>query len=531
MAAWRSISGLGPRCQSLRRRMSKAPPRGSVGQRAIRRTVPLVPTTTIEFDNTFANELDGLYHAVTGAGFPEPKLVKLNRGLAGELGLSADDLTRDGAGIFSANTVPDGAAPLAQVYAGHQFGGFSPQLGDGRALLLGEVIDRNGERRDLQLKGSGPTPFSRGGDGKAALGPVLREYLMGEAMHGLGVPTTRALAAVSTGESVYRPEPLPGAVLARVAASHIRVGTFQYFNAHRETKNLRRIADYAIARHYPEHRDADNPYQALLQSVCDAQAELVASWMQIGFIHGVMNTDNVTISGETIDYGPCAFMDVYDPATVFSSIDRNGRYAFGNQPAIMLWNLARFAEALLPLVHDDGDTAVTCAEEVLESYQPRYQSAWLAGMRAKLGFTEVADDDLALAEGWLSVLEDAKLDFTTAFRTLSAAARGDEAPVMTLAGDAAPMRDWLDKWQARQARQGQPGTAVAAGMDSVNPVYIPRNHKTEEALAAAAEHGDLGPFDALLDAVSNPYEARPGLEQFAAPAPEDFGPYVTFCGT
>jgi len=336
---------------------------------------------------------------------------------------------------------------------------------------------------------------------------------------------------VSTGESVYRPEPLPGAVLARIASSHIRVGTFQYFNAHRETKNLRRLADYTIARHYPAHREVDNPYLALLRSVCDAQASLVARWMQVGFIHGVMNTDNVTVSGETIDYGPCAFMDAYDPATVFSSIDRNGRYAFGNQPAIMLWNLARFAEALLPLLHDDGDAAVACAEEALASYQPSYQSAWLTGMRAKLGFTEAADDDLALAEAWLAILSDDKLDFTSAFRALSDVVRGDDGPVLALGSGSDSLRAWLDKWRARLERQALRGEPVAAGMDAVNPLYIPRNHKTEEALTAAAEHGDLAPFDALLDAVSKPYQARPGLERFATPAPEDFGPYVTFCGT
>ena len=338
------------------------------------------------FDNTYARELEGFYVPWKAAQVARPRLVKLNRELAEELGLDAGALdSEEGARIFAGNETPEGAVPLAQAYAGHQFGGFSPQLGDGRALLLGEVIDRNGRRRDIQLKGSGPTPFSRNGDGRAALGPVLREYLIGEAMHALGIPTTRALAAVLTGEPVFRESALPGAVLTRVAASHIRVGTFQLFAARGEQTKVRRLADYVIDRHYPELKGHANPYLALLERVRDRQAELIASWMHVGFIHGVMNTDNMAISGETIDYGPCAFMDHYDPATVFSSIDTRGRYAYANQPKIAQWNLARLAETLVPLIDADENRAIARATEVVQAFPEIYERHWLKGMRAKLG--------------------------------------------------------------------------------------------------------------------------------------------------
>ena len=484
------------------------------------------------FDNTFAEELEGLYRPAKAAGFTAPKLLKLNGELARELGLDVDAFTEDDAAqVFAGNVVPKGAAPLAQAYAGHQFGGFSAQLGDGRALLLGEIIDVHDRRRDLQLKGSGPTPFSRGGDGKAAVGPVLREYLIGEAMFALGVPTTRALAAVATGEPVYREQPLPGAVLARVASSHIRVGTFEYFSARREEDELRRLADYTVGRHYPQHVAADNRYLELLLSVCSAQAELVARWMHIGFIHGVMNTDNVTVSGETIDYGPCAFMDTYDPETVFSSIDRHGRYAFGEQPKITLWNLSRFAEALLPLLANDQDDAISLAEQALQSYLPQYQAAWLKGMSAKLGLSGTEDSDLKLVEAFLGLLEKQRVDFTMGFRALSAAARGDASPIEALLADRPPLDAWLKSWRTRLDRGSQSPSAAADAMDNVNPLYVPRNHKTEEALAAATDDGDLALFDALLDVVTAPFTEKPGMLEYTRPAPDDFGPYRTFCGT
>jgi uncharacterized protein YdiU (UPF0061 family) len=433
-----------------------------------------------------------------------------------------------GAEIFSGNYAPPGAEPLAQAYAGHQFGNFVPQLGDGRALLLGEVIDTQGRRRDIQFKGSGRTPFSRGGDGKAALGPVLREYILGEAMHALGVPTTRALAAAATGEPVYRETPLPGAVLTRVAASHIRVGTFQFFAARGDTAKLRQLADYTIARHFPDLAGAPNPYLALLTAVADRQASLIAQWMHIGFIHGVMNTDNMAISGETIDYGPCAFLDAYHSATVFSSIDRGGRYAFGQQPQIARWNLARFAETLLPLIHSDPQAAIPEAVAVLETFGGRFDAAWLAGMRAKLGLLgDPQAGDLDLANGFLAILEAQAVDFTLAFRGLAAAALGDHTLVRPLFTDPRPYDAWAERWQGRLADPA----ASARVMDGVNPVYIPRNHIVEAALAAAVERDDLAPFHALLDVLAAPFTARGGLEAYAEPAPRGSAPYRTFCGT
>ena len=368
------------------------------------------------FDNTYARELEGFYVTWKAAQVEQPTLVKFNRGLAQELGLDADALdSEEGGRIFAGNETPEGAAPLAQAYAGHQFGGFVPQLGDGRALLLGEVIDRNGRRRDIQLKGSGPTPFSRAGDGRAALGPVLREYLIGEAMHALGIPTTRALAAVLTGEPVFRETTLPGAVLTRVAASHIRVGTFEFFAARGEQAKVRRLADYVIDRHYPELKGDANPYLGLLERVRDKQAALIARWMHVGFIHGVMNTDNMAISGETIDYGPCAFMDHYDPATVFSSIDTQGRYAYANQPRIAHWNLARFGETLLSLIDADRNRAIARATEVVNAFPEQYERHWLKGMRAKLGLVNEEEADLNLATGFLTAMEGKKVDYTLGF--------------------------------------------------------------------------------------------------------------------
>jgi len=481
------------------------------------------------FDNTYARELEGFYVSWHAAQVAEPRLVKFNCELAEELGLDAAALdSPEGARIFSGNVTPDGAAPLAQVYAGHQFGGFAPQLGDGRALLLGEVIDRHGRRRDIQLKGSGRTPFSRNGDGRAALGPVLREYLMGEAMHALGIPTTRALAAVVTGEPIYREAMLPGAVLTRVAASHIRVGTFQFFAARREQDKLRRLADYVVDRHYPELKDHANPYLGLVECVSERQASLIASWMHVGFVHGVMNTDNMAISGETIDYGPCAFMDRYDPATVFSSIDSRGRYAYGNQPGIAQWNLARLAETLLPLIDADETRAIARATEVIETFSENYKRHWLTGVRAKLGLFSEDETDLNLAENLLAAMKDNNVDFTLAFRYLADAAFGDEKPIRSLFADAAGFDRWNDRWRARLAREDAGPKERADAMRRVSPAFIPRNHRVEEALRAAVEDGDYEPFETLLKILSRPFEDQPEFVAFAEPAPESQERYRTY---
>jgi len=490
------------------------------------------PPPRFGFDNSFARELDGFFVPWRAAAATAPRMLRFNRALAEELGIDADALESDlGAAIFAGNVTPEDAKPLAQAYAGHQFGNFSPQLGDGRALLLGEVVDRNGQRRDVQLKGSGRTPFSRGGDGKAAVGPILREYLIGEAMHALGVPTTRALAAVATGDPVYRETPLPGAVLTRVAASHLRVGTFQFFAAREQTDNVRRLADYAIDRHYPEAREAENPYLAFFTSVRDRQARLIADWMLIGFIHGVMNTDNMTISGETIDYGPCAFMDAFSPKTVFSSIDAQGRYAFGNQPPIAQWNLTRLAETLIPLVHEDEKTAIDLLTEAVNGFRPVYIQAWLSGVAAKLGLSEASEDDFDLAVALLTEMEAGRADFTLTFRRLADVLRGAPSPFEAQFEDPQAIRPWLERWQARGEREAKSPEARAARMDTINPIYIPRNHKVEEALEAAVERDDMAPFEDMLGVISDPYVERPGQDAYARPAPMSDTPYKTFCGT
>ena len=481
------------------------------------------------FDNTYARELEGFYVTWKAAQAARPRVVQLNRELAEELGLDADALnSEEGARIFAGNETPQGAVPLAQVYAGHQFGGFSRQLGDGRALLLGEVIDRNGRRRDIQLKGSGPTPFSRTGDGRAALGPVLREYLIGEGMHALGIPTTRALAAVTTGEPVYRETALPGAVLTRVAASHIRVGTFEFFAARGERAQVGRLADYVIDRHYRELKGDGNPYLGLLERVCDRQAALIASWMHVGFIHGVMNTDNMAISGETIDYGPCAFMDHYDPATVFSSIDSQGRYAYANQPKIAQWNLARLAETLVPLIDSDENRAMARATEVVNAFPEQYERQWLKGMRGKLGLVIENEADLNLAKGFLAAMEDKKVDYTLAFRYLADAAVGQEEPIRALFADASAYELWSGRWRARLAREAATPLARAQAMRRVNPGFIPRNHRVEEALSAATERDDYKPFTTLLNIVSRPFDDQPEFAAFAQPAPDGQDRYQTF---
>ncbi|WP_323766012.1 protein adenylyltransferase SelO [Marinovum sp.] len=489
-------------------------------------------TPRFTFDNSYARELDGFYVPWEGDKVPEPRILLLNTELAEELALDPEALDSDeGAAILAGARAPEGAETLAQAYAGHQFGGFSPQLGDGRAILMGELIDSQGRRRDLHLKGSGRTPFSRGGDGKAVLGPVLREFVIGEAMHALGIPTTRALSAVTTGETIWRETAKPGAVLARVAASHLRVGTFQYFAARGERDRVRQLAEYAIARHDPELAGRDDRYLAFLRAVIRRQAALIAQWMHVGFVHGVMNTDNMTISGETIDYGPCAFIDTFDAKAVFSSIDHGGRYAYGNQPVIAQWNLARLAETLVPLLHDDEKEAIRLATEELEEFPEVYSAHWLAGARAKIGLTEGDDSDIGFVNALYAAMAGQTVDHTLFFRALPQAAEGEDAPVIELFDDATAIREWLPHWRSRLAAEGRDPATLRAAMDAVNPLYIPRNHKVEEALRAAEAEGDMGPITRLLEVLGAPYEERDGLEDYARPAPGSFGPYKTFCGT
>ncbi|MGH1538497.1 MAG: protein adenylyltransferase SelO [Gammaproteobacteria bacterium] len=486
----------------------------------------------INFDNTYAEELQDFYTPCNSTIAPSPVLIKFNHELATQLGINLNELSEtELAAIFSGNHSLDGAFPIAQVYAGHQFGGFSQQLGDGRALLLGEVKDTEGQRFDIQLKGSGRTPYSRGGDGKSALGPVLREYIMSEAMHALGIPTTRALAAVTTGEQVMRTEPLPGGVFTRVASSHIRIGTFQYFAARQETEQVQKLADYTIARHYPHLKDSENPYLAMFAAICDAQASLVAKWMLVGFIHGVMNTDNMTISGETIDYGPCAFMDYYDPATVFSSIDRHGRYAYQNQPSIAQWNLARLAEAILPLFGKDIEKAVAQATEILENFPEQYTQYWLTGMRKKLGLQTEKEEDLSLVNDLLASMDKQKVDYTQLFRHLSKALNEDEQLVYDLFTDASDFKQWVVRWKERLSHESQGISECIQSMNQVNPLYIPRNHKVEEALEAAVNNSNYSKFEILIATLNKPFEQQVNREDYTFPAADEFNPYKTFCGT
>jgi uncharacterized protein YdiU (UPF0061 family) len=489
------------------------------------------------FENTCARLPERFYSRLNPTPVAAPRLIKLNVELARNLGLDPDALaSARGVEILAGNRVAEGSEPLAQAYAGHQFGHFVPQLGDGRANLLGEVIGRDGERYDIQLKGSGPTPFSRAGDGRAALGPVLREYIVSEAMAALGVPTTRALAAVTTGERVLRDMSLPGAVLTRVAASHLRVGTFQYFAAWGDTEGVRILADFAIARHYPEAVQARQPYRALLEGVVARQAQLIAQWMLLGFIHGVMNTDNVSISGETIDYGPCAFMEAFDPATVFSSIDHGGRYAYGNQPRAALWNLARLAEALLPVLAQEAgseETAVAAANEAIAAFEPQFEAARSAGLHRKLGLFAERDGDPALAEDLLQRMATNRADFTLTFRRLCDAVAGPEGDegVRTLFADPGAYDSWAAGWRRRCEEESADKPARAATMRRLNPAIIPRNHLVEAALDAASRRQDFQPFEELLDAVSRPYEERPGLGRYSMPARAEECVLQTFCGT
>ena len=500
-----------------------------------------MPTTSIPFDNTYARDLPGFYAPCQPESVQAPVLLFFNRGLAEELqlGLAGQDDTALTA-MFSGNALPEGAQPIAQAYSGHQFGQFSPQLGDGRALLIGEVIDRQGRRRDIALKGSGRTPFSRRGDGKAAVGPMLREVLIGEAMQALGIPTTRALAVVATGEPVYRERALPGAILTRVAASHVRVGTFQYFAAHGTPEQVRQLADYAIARHFPELAGTEDRYLGFLRAVAGRQAALIAQWMHVGFIHGVMNTDNMGIPGESIDFGPCAFMEAFDPRAVFSSIDEMGRYAYEEQPRIACWNLARLAETLLPLIAGNEGHAISLATEVLDAFPGCYQHDWLAGLRVKLGLRGQVSHgdsvDTALGEGWLDLLHAQRVDFTLAWRRLADAAEGFDAPLRALFAGQPGLDRWLERWRARclaeDATAADAATARANSMRRVNPWLIPRNHRVEEALAAASDEGDLAPFKQLLNALRHPFDEDPALARYAEPATGAFmAEFRTFCGT
>jgi serine/tyrosine/threonine adenylyltransferase len=505
-------------------------------------------TLRIPFDNSYARLPDAFHAHTAPTPVRSPRMIRFNRDLAAELGLDADTIDAldgpAGAEIFSGNRTPDGAEPIATAYAGHQFGGWVPQLGDGRAILLGEVIGVDGVRRDIQLKGAGPTPFSRGGDGRAAVGPVLREYVLSEAMHALGIPTTRALAFVTTGEPVLRERPLPGAVLTRVASSHIRVGTFEYFARRGDNEASRILADHVIARHYPAITDAADAdagarYRALLDAVVAAQAGLVADWLLVGFIHGVMNTDNMSIAGETIDFGPCAFMDEYNAATVFSSIDRAGRYAYANQPTIGQWNLARFAECLLPLMGDDADAAIADATTSLDAFADHFQRAYHAGLRRKVGLATEQEHDVALVRDLLQLMTDHGADFTLTFRRLSDAA-GDpdhDDDVRALFIDTAGIDAWLARWRERLGQEpgGADGAAAAsrraAAMRRVNPAFIPRNHRVEAAIRAAEDHGDFAPFETLLAVLSRPYDDQPAHAGYMKPPQEHERVLRTFCGT
>ena len=491
-------------------------------------------TVHFPFQNTYAALPANFFARVVPTPVAAPRLIKLNRPLAIHLGLDPDLLSSpEGAEILAGKRIPDGADPIAMAYAGHQFGHFVPQLGDGRAILLGEVIDADGVRRDIQLKGSGPTPFSRRGDGRAALGPVLREYIVSEAMAAFGIPTTRSLAAVTTGESVQRETLLPGAVLTRVASSHIRVGTFQYFAARSDTDGVRRLADHVIARHYPDVTAAERPYHALLDGVIARQAELVARWLLVGFIHGVMNTDNTSISGETIDYGPCAFMDHYDPAQVFSSIDEQGRYAYANQPRIALWNLTRLAECLLPLLSDAQDKAVEQAQAALGNFIERFDTAYQAGLRSKLGLFTARDDDRVLAQDLLDAMAKNQADFTLTFRRLSNAALdpAQDGEGRKLFADPASYDEWAVRWRQRLGEEPQDPAERQAAMRAANPAFIPRNHRVEAVIDAAVNRDDFAPFEELLTVLSKPYEDQRAYAGYGDPPEPHQRVLQTFCGT
>lgn len=478
------------------------------------------------FDNSYARLPDRFFSKLNPTPVKAPELVILNRSLALSLGLNEEALeSEEGAEVFAGNRIPEEATPLAQAYAGHQFGHFT-MLGDGRAILLGEQITPKGERFDIQLKGSGQTPYSRGGDGRAALGPMLREYIISEAMHALHIPTTRSLAVVTTGETIIREKELPGAILTRVAASHLRVGTFQYAAQFGTHEDLQTLADYALERHFPNFEKADNRYLFLLEEVMKRQAELIAKWQLVGFVHGVMNTDNMTISGETIDYGPCAFMDTFHYDTVFSSIDYQGRYAYGNQPFIGNWNLARLAESLLPLLHEDEDQALKMAKDTISKFSTLYYNQWIEGMRAKLGIFNEEELDETLIKDLLKMMQKYKADYTNTFRALTL----DQYEGIELFNTDS-FKEWHEQWQARLKRQPESEETVHQLMRKCNPAIIPRNHRVEEALEAAVEKGDYSVMDNLLHVLSDPYAYTKEQEEYAELPPPSCIPYRTFCGT
>jgi len=488
---------------------------------------PSSATAGWHFDNSYTRLPAPFFTRTTPAPVPRPRLVAFNEPLAADLGLDAVVLREAGAAVFAGNELPPGAEPIAQAYAGHQFGHFT-NLGDGRAILLGEQITPDGRRCDIQLKGSGRTPYSRNGDGRAALGPMLREYLVSEGMHALGIPTSRSLAVAATGEAVPRERALPGAVLTRVAASHIRVGTFEYAAALGDPTLLPALLDHTVARHYPAVAAADDKAVAFLDAVVERQAALIARWMLVGFVHGVMNTDNMAVSGETIDYGPCAFLDTYDPTTTFSSIDRDGRYAYGNQPGIAHWNLARLAESLLPLIRGGEEAALDTARAVLATFPERFQRHYRANTRVKLGLTTEEEGDAALFASLLQWMHETRADFTATFAGLASQAEADTPAVCGAGGEA--FAAWCAKWRARLARQPGSRADAAARMRLANPLVIPRNHSVEEALAAA-EAGDIAPFERLLAAIRAPFADKPDSEPYRSGPPAGCGPYRTFCGT
>jgi uncharacterized protein YdiU (UPF0061 family) len=489
----------------------------------------------IAFDNSYVRLPDRFYTRQTPQPVTTPGPIRVNRELATEMGIDADWLDSPaGTQMVAGNAIPPGAEPIATVYAGHQFGGFNPQLGDGRALLLGEIMAPDGRRFDLQLKGSGPTRYSRGGDGRSPVGPVLREYILTETMHRLGVPTTRSLAAATTGDKVARDRFLPGAVLARVASSHIRIGTFEYHAARKDSEALQLLADHVIDRHYPEARDSENPVLALLEAVIAKQAHLIAQWQLLGFIHGVMNTDNMLICGETIDYGPCAFMDAFNPEQVFSSIDHGGRYAYRSQPGIARWNLSCLAQSLLPILDEDAERAVTQAQTAIDAFPDQFLQANTQGMALKLGLKEIGEQDTALVEDLWQLMAEHELDFTLTFRRLADLAHERDNAAHTVAAlfefpDA--LQPWLERWRARLDQDAQPSIERQSVMDRANPVLIPRNHLVEAAIVAATDRDDLSVFHQLADVLDNPHEYRPELAQFATPPQPEQIVLQTFCGT
>lgn len=489
----------------------------------------------IAFDNSYVRLPERFYSRQAPEPVTTPGPIRVNQELAAELGIDVEWLnSATGTAVVAGNCVPAGAEPIATVYAGHQFGGFNPQLGDGRAVLLGEIVAPDGSRFDLQLKGSGPTPYSRGGDGRSPLGPVLREYLLSEAMHRLGVPTTRALAAATTGDTVARDRFLPGAVLARIASSHIRIGTFEYYAARKDTEALQLLAEHMIERHYPQARDRDNPILALLQGVIAKQAQLIAQWQLLGFIHGVMNTDNMLICGETIDYGPCAFMDAFDPEQVYSSIDHGGRYAYRSQPGIAHWNLSCLAQALLPVLDDDPERALALAQKAVDAFPGQFLVANTQGMARKLGLQDIGEQDTALVEDLWQLMAEHNLDFTLAFRRLADLAHdsneaADNVSALFEFPDA--LQPWLERWRARIDQDALPKAERQARMYRANPVFIPRNHLVEAAIAAATDNSDLGVFQQLMEVLDKPYDYRTEYAPFAVPPKPEEIVQQTFCGT